>query len=184
MARPRNVVLRNRIADAACELFHECGYTHASYTLIAARCDASRALVQYHWPRKEALAAEAMRRALVAALGGRDGDATWDMDGTVAVATAFYGTLLSDSGWRRFLLDVLASRALVARVLPVGVDWMAARMGVTSRIGGGDGGADEPFDAAVAEMGGFLELLYRRLREGRYLDVEPWLRRVAAHLRA
>lgn len=187
MARPRNVVLRNRIADAACALFHECGYTHASYTRIAARCGVSRALAQYHWPRKDELAADAMRRALGGALAGRDEAATWDMDDTVAVATAFYGALLSDSGWRRFLLDVLASRALVARVLPVGVDWMAARMGVTSRMDGGDGGegvADESFDAAVAEMGGFQELLYRRLREGRYLDVEPWLRRVAAHLRA
>lgn len=189
MPRPRNDALRTAIADAACSLFHECGYTRASYTLIATRTGISRALVQYHWPRKEALAAEAMRRVLDDALADRPADgADWSTDETVAVAATFYGTLLSDSGWRRFLLDVLASRGLVAHVLPVGVDWMAARMGVPARTAdaaGPEGATDgDAFDKAVAEMGGFQELLYRRLREGRYLDAEPWLRRVAGHLTA
>lgn len=189
MPRPRNQALRNSIADAACSLFHECGYARASYTLIAARCGITRALVQYHWPRKEALAVEAMGRTLAnvetdlgAGENGAGGDGGPDRgdrraDATVAFAAGFYNVLLSDSGWRRFLLDVLADRELAHRVLPVGVDWMASSMGLDVRAMNADA-----LDAAVCAMGGFHELLYRRLREGRYLDVEPFLRRVADEL--
>ena len=195
MPRPRNQALRDSIADAACSLFHECGYARASYTLIATRCGITRALVQYHWPRKEALAGEAMRRILATVetdAGEHDDGGPGDRPGigdrpnlgegrpageAVAVACGFYRALLSDSGWRRFLLDVLADRELAHRVLPVGVDWMASRMGLDVRTMDADA-----LDAAVCAMGGFHELLYRRLREGRYLDVEPFLRRVADEL--
>ena len=181
--------MRDSIADAACSLFHECGYARASYTLIATRCGITRALVQYHWPRKEALAIEAMGRILAnveadqnAGKGGpgKNGEPVRGdhrADAAIALAAGFYNALLSDSGWRRFLLDVLADRGLAQRVLPVGVDWMAARMGLDMRTMDADA-----LDSAVFAMGGFHELLYRRLREGRYLEVGPYLRRVAGEL--
>lgn len=186
MPRPRNQALKASIAEAARSLFHECGYARASYTLIATRSGITRALVQYHWPRKEALAVEAMGRTLANVktdlgtrgdgVGGDGGPDRGDRraDATVALAAGFYNALLSDSGWRRFLLDVLADRELARRVLPVGVDWMASGMGLDVRTMNADA-----LDAAVFAMGGFHELLYRRLREGRYLEVEPYLRRVA-----
>lgn len=178
MARPRNEELRGAIADAAADLFHERGYDAASYALIAERCGVTRALVQYHWPKKEMLAIAAMTGMLESAIAdlglpsvAGEGEGS---DGTVgrlvAIGSAFFNHLLADAGWRRFLLDILASRDLTEQVLVFNAEWAGRYIG------------REPGEAALDEvavgMGGFYELMYRRLRDGRPFEVEVRLRDV------
>lgn len=173
MVRPRNDGLRAAIADAAYDLFRDLGYDRTSYTLIAGRCGVTRALVQYHWSKKELLAIEAMTRMLdetIERLGLPDkaNGGESDHNALVAIGSSFFDRLLSDEGWRRFLLDILSSRELSDQVLVFNARWAFDYVGHAPR--------DEAFDEIVVNMGGFYELLYYKLRHGLTIDVKPRLR--------
>ncbi|NMM97799.1 TetR/AcrR family transcriptional regulator [Bifidobacterium olomucense] len=176
MVRPRNEEMRSGIADTAFSLFHEVGYTHASYTLLAERCGITRALVQYHWPKKELLAVDSMTRLLgetIKQLGlpnhGTDNPSA-DAAKLVSIGTHFFSILIEDKGWRQFLLDILKSRELTEQVLAFNARWAFTYIGQEPR--------DGAFEEVVVSMGGFYELLYYRLKHNKSIDVKPRLEKV------
>ncbi len=176
MARRKNDELKGRILDAACDLFSKQGYDATSYSSIATVCGISRNLVQYHFPKKEALAIAYMERVLGRAmhsLGLEEEQVSEDAETIAAVGTAFFEELLESPGTRTFLLDVISSRALTEGVLAFNTEWSINHFDVPE-------GCDESRlrHVVILKMGGFYELLYHCLKSGEPMDVAAELRSV------
>ncbi len=176
MARPRNDELKGRILDAACDQFSKQGYDATSYSSIAAACGISRNLVQYHFPKKEALAIAYMERVLdraMRSLGLDEEQVSGDAEAIAAVGTAFFEELLGSPGTRAFLLDVISSRALTEGVLTFNTEWSINHFDVPE-------GCDVARlrHVVILKMGGFYELLYHCLKSGEPMDVAAELRSV------
>ena len=176
MARPRNEELKAKIQREAWRLFHESGYDAATYAAIADACGISRNLVQYHFPKKELLAISLMDRVLEeaeAALAEQATEGSNDFSAMCAAGTCYFEFLLQDEGYRNFLLDIISSRSLTESVLAFNASW------AFERVGEPEGGElDEVMRTVIISMGGFYELLYYCLKNGKPIDVGREIRAV------
>ena len=178
MARPENNDSRRRIEQAAFRLFKEEGYTKTSYSAIADACDMTKALVQYYFKKKEDLAIDLMRATLdecIDDLGyrGVESSEAERFRELLQIGTEYFGRLLASDGYVSFLADILASRKLTETVLAFNAEW------AYTYLGRGDQTLDQDAsDVVIMSMGGFYELLYHVLEEGRSMDIRPLLRRV------
>lgn len=182
MARSENGEARRAIEQAAFDLFAEVGYAKTSYSAIAERCGITKALVQYYFRKKEELALGLLTRLLeesIDGLGLRGSDApeAGRFGELWRIGTAYFDRMLclAPSGYRTFLQDVLASRELTGDVLAFNVGWACSYLGRDAASLGSDASDD-----VIMSMGGFYELLYHALREGRPFDTARYLRRVVA----
>ncbi len=91
---------RQRLLDAACEVFRNEGY-QVSIDRIAARAQVARQTLYNHFPNKEALFEEVVRHAIQSILVTLDGDT--DVRATLlAFGNAYRGKLLSPEGLALF----------------------------------------------------------------------------------
>ena len=87
---------RQRLLDAACEAFREEGY-QVSIDRIAARAQVARQTLYNHFPSKDALFAEVVRRAIQSVLVTLDGDGEV-RDTLLAFSEAYRTRILSSEG--------------------------------------------------------------------------------------
>jgi AcrR family transcriptional regulator len=160
------------IAKAAFRLFLTNGYTATSYREIAAAVGRDRAIVQYHFPHKESLVVECLRRLIELIEGeiAAHGFALRESPGYRVVIAQIYFAFLMMPGIRQFTLDVLSSRAITQEILVMESNWNLDFLGVP------EGAKREAFDQAIMAVGGAYDLMYRYLVTGEELDI----RRLAA----
>lgn len=188
MARPRNEEMKENIRRSAWELFHDKGYTDASYAAIAEGCGIKRNLVQYHFPRKEMLAREFLIRVMRTAQEGlsfSDADLSNRFDNIYAVGAAFYGFLLQPDGYQKFLLDVVSSRSLTQDVIPFSGQWIAGHVTDANGLSEATAHDDLVFET-LEQFGGFYEVLFRCLQTGAPFDagrrLSPIMKAIAKQL--
>lgn len=189
MARPRNDKLKEAIRREAWHLFGTTGYHATSYTAMAEACGIKRPLVQYHFPKKEALAAQFLSNELKRtqeAWGFSDIDLSNSLDKIYAVGAAFYGSFCVPGGRSTFLCDILESRMLTDRVIPFNGSWIASHVAVASGGASNVAALCPPSDEIIVPFGGFHEALYVHLDGGEPYDVAeglaPVVRAIAKQL--
>lgn len=186
MPRPRNEALKRDIRLCAWQLFEEVGYHETSYTAIAEACSIKRNLVQYHFPKKERLAARYGSHLLRCAQDAweYDDDSLLNhLERSYAVGVTLFTYLLKTDGRRRFFSDILESRSLTEDIIPFSIPWICAHM--TNPHG-------QPFSHTEVEhliletsfaFGGFYESIYMRLKNEHALDpavaLSPLMKAVA-----
>ncbi len=176
MARPQNTELKERIEQAASELFSQVGYDATTYAAIAKRCGISRNLVQYHYKKKELLAIAFMKRLLASVqenLGYTDDDLEGNITAIYQVGVGFFTSLVQDEGYRTFLQDILRGRDLTETILVFDNDWALSHLRVYD-----EQHRDEILRSVIRHMGGFYELLYYSLKNDQPMDIEEELKRV------
>lgn len=172
MARPKNERLKTRIRTAAWRLFATDGYEATSYTAIAEAVGISRNLVQYHFPKKDVLAAELFENCLsrtCQVLGLTDDDLRNNLEAIYAVGSVYFTYLESEEGLGAFLLDVLKSRELTHAACAFNARWILGHVAdAQGSLTFDEGG--KTVRTLVGHMGGFYELLYFELERGSTLD--------------
>ncbi len=167
MAAP-STSAREDILRAAYGLFLDVGYDKATYQHIAERSGHERPLVQYHIPHKADLATRfltdvlsASEEALRAAHLAEPGE---PISYRYVLAQVYYAALSTPS-LRRFAMDALDRRSIIARVLADDIEWNLAL------IHPDDARRQAVVDDCVMGVGGAYELFLHRLREGQ--DTNP-----------
>ncbi len=182
MARPRNEEFRKKILDSFWESFQKEGYKSTSYGNIAEKLDVTKALVQYHYPKKEQVAISFMERLLNEATDILHIENTAERTGTFAnlyrLGRVYFAFLLQTNGYRLFLLDVISSRDLTEAVLAFNVSWALGFTGYDTANEPKHFKLDEVNRSVIVHMGGFYELLYHCLKNEQPFDVEAELRDV------
>lgn len=183
MARPENPEIRTSIITCAQELFREKGYKATSYADIANAAGITKGLLQYYFPKKEALATTLMEGVLEKcqrALGFEDKLEPGSIETfgrMYAIGQVFFTYFLRTGGPRAFLQDIVGSMKLIDGVLAFNLTWALNYAEVSSR-------ADEPqvIESVVRSMGGFYSLLHYSLAHGLEFDTTRHLRRVMESL--
>ena len=156
MAKHNNTAKQD-ISRAAHALFLSEGYAKTGYQLIADRLGMDRGLVQYHFPRKEILAVDLLRRVIDLSEDHIRDNRLADrvpLAYRMVLAQLTYA-FLGDARVRAFTIDVLSSRPITHEVLVMDAAWNA------EFLGDDDGG--DAFDNAILAVGGAYELLYHQL---------------------
>lgn len=178
VARPKDNETRKQIQRATFELFAEVGYAKTSYSAIAQRCGMTKALVQYYFKKKEDLAIDLMNMMLencIDDLGYRNANSSEGarFEEMVRIGEEYFARILATNGYTQFLTDILASRELTETVLAFNAQWAFSYLDRP-----GDELSQAAIDTVVLSMGGFYELLYHTLKEGRTFDIPAHLSRV------
>lgn len=176
MPRPENPELRERIVNCAHSLFREKGYKSSSYADIASAAGITKALLQYHFPKKSRLATEVMTNLLdeaAKALGVTPpaaSHATATYRDLYQIGQVFFAHLLDKDGYRPFIKDVVSDLDLIDDVLVFNLDW-ALRYALD------DNQRDdrEVAESLVIAMGGFYSLLHYNLVHGYETDIAKHL---------
>ncbi len=179
MPRPRNEEIRAKIQKAFWRSFQENGYEATSYSLVAQRTDLTKALVQYHFPKKELLAIALMDRLLAETENvlhiEPSGGTSQDFANLFRIGQSFFAFLLQRQGYRRFLYDVIKSRDLTEDVLAFDLNWA---LGFVKQDRSDEQevlGNTEIGRSVIVHMGGFYELLYHCLKNDQPFDVSAGL---------
>lgn len=170
MPRPKNESLKAQIVAAAEQQFGKAGYNATSYTSIAKACGISRNLVQYHFPKKELLALAYMERTLahcMKSLNLSEELLENDFEAIKKVGIRFFETLLSKPGTRAFLSDIISSRELTESVLAFNYEWAMSRITIPKEVE-----KEKVLRTVIVRMGGFYELLFWCVNNGKHFDVE------------
>ncbi len=186
MPRPRNEELREKIQTTFWHCFREVGYDATSYGTVAQELGLTKALVQYHFPKKELLAIALMERLLGDAeevcqntpISGAASQAISASGGTAQdfaelfrIGQVFFAFLLQKEGYRTFLFDVIKSRDLTVDVLAFDLSWaleFIERNTSDMKAIRSDANVDR---SVIVHMGGFYELLYHCLKADEPFDV-------------
>jgi len=158
MPRKKNTKLKAEILAAAWESFKLQGYEATTYSTVAKAVGIQRALVQYHFPKKEKMAEQFFVQKLKAAqkaLGYSKEDLTNNFEKVFAVATCFYTYLLQENSYQRFLFEVLDSRALTRELVPFNGSYVFRYISSLSQIKSGK--------ALDADMRDTFAIFYERL---------------------
>lgn len=121
---------RQRLIDAAMEIFREEGY-RASVERIAAKAGVARQTLYNHFPSKDALFAEMASRCTATILVSLDGDEADVRECLLRFAAAFRAKLLGDdglAGFRALIGEVKRFPALASAFYDNGPGRMAARL--------------------------------------------------------
>jgi AcrR family transcriptional regulator len=158
---------KNDIAAAAYRLFLTNGYAATSYRDIAEAVGRDRALVQYHFPQKEALVVSCLRRLIDLIEHQIETHQLASRDPVLyrTVLAEIYFSFLMQPSIRTFTLDVLSSRAITHDVLVMESTWNLDFLGVAPAE------RQAAFDQAIIAVGGAYELMYRYLITGDELDI-------------
>jgi AcrR family transcriptional regulator len=106
----RGDVSRERILDAAAELFSQRGYAGAGVDQLAARSGIAKTAIYYHFGNKEGLLAAVLERAASTWIDGIDAAAKQGGDPLARLDRALAGmrAMLEDRPWILKLLQILA----------------------------------------------------------------------------
>ncbi len=179
MSRPRNEKFRKEILNAFWESFQKEGYSAASYGNIAQKLDTTKALIQYHYPKKDQIAIAFMERLLnettdvlhiERSTTGTDAFANLNRLGQV-----YFTFLLQENGYQMFLYDVIRSRDLTEAVLAFNVSWALSFTGYETEEQSEHSEVNAVDRSAIVHMGGFYELLYHCLKNKQFFDVKAEL---------
>lgn len=177
MSRPENPELKNEILTQARELFRAKGYRATSYADIAKAAGTTKGLLQYYFPKKDQLATALMTQVLERArevLGyanpPEQGDASAYQQ-LYRIGQLFFGYLLQDGRYARFLKDVTSDLDLVETVLVFDLSWAMDYARLANRTG-----ESQIAESVVMTMGGFYALLHYDLAHGLKMDVRRHLR--------
>lgn len=175
MARPKNEELKADITATVERQFIKQGYNATSYRTIAEECGIGRALVQYHFPKKEKLAEAFMASLLeksIVELGFTEADLHGNFDAIKAVGVHYFEKLLAKKGSRQFLQDILEKRDMTEEILSFNLNWALSHLDAST--------ADKTSHVrlqrnVILHLGGFYELLYWSLRHDESIDIESEL---------
>jgi AcrR family transcriptional regulator len=177
MARPKNEKNREAIAAEAWRLFFELGYEETTYQAVADRCGVTRALVQHYFPAKIDFAVGLFRdilNKLALALDGFPYEHRFQ--NLLLIGESFFGYLLKNTNSRRLTVDILSSRTLTAKVLAFNIEWAEGFI----KIAPSPQYVETFSDNVTSAMGGFYELLFQKLSQGRPIDLHDQLVRVVS----
>lgn len=182
MPRPRNNELYERVCNEAIKQMLSAGYSASSYASIADACGTTRAIVQDYFPKKNLMAMMLVEHlydaslACTASLCASRGIA----DETLATvahlyagAVTYFEFMQQDAGRRMFLQDFLQDRDNTESLM---LKIMSRSFEAIDRI---DVVEDPAYrDNLLMSMGGFYEVFYYHLKEGRPLDVQLYFSQV------
>ncbi len=175
MARPRNEELRKKILDAFWKSFQKVGYRTTSYGNIAHELDTTKALIQYHYPKKEQIAIAFMERLLNESMDVLHIESTAGETEAFAdlyrLGQVYFTFLLQEDGYRLFLYDVIRSRDLTEDVLAFNESWALEFAGYDAAEQPEHSGVNAVERSVIVNMGGFYELLYHCLKNDQPFDV-------------
>lgn len=176
LARPRNEELFNTIKKEAYRQLMSYGYTDTTYQSIATACDVTRAAVQNYYASKPDLALAFFGDLLAViydVIREQGIHAENEFDTMYCIGQTFFSFLMQDSGSRKLLFELTNSREITSEVLSFEYNW-GIRFIQTERTV-----SEEKFQNDVTSyMGGFYELLYTYLKEGKPFDLPLHLGRV------
>lgn len=162
MAAPRNDQERDRIYQAAVELFKTKGYEETTYRDIAESCDISRSMVQHYFPKKEQIVTRFFEAHLddihAQALKLLKSDAD-PLSVFCIMGLMHFDFLLGNKGMTAFTSDIITSRPLTESIVASEREWAKSKI-----QNNGDPVTTE--DALTVALGGAYELLYQAMRSG------------------
>ena len=176
MARPRNEELYCKIKQAAYDQLLTVGFENTTYRSIADACGVARTAVQNYYPSKTALALSFFEDLLTAirnSVNKNNLHQDSEFDTMFCIGQSFFMLLMSGRGARKLLLDLTSSRDITSDVLNFeyawGVEFLSPGRTVTN---------EQFMDDILVAMGGYYELLYNYLKDGRSFDVSLHLGQV------
>ncbi len=175
MARPRNEKFRKKILNAFWKSFQKEGYRSTSYGNIAQELKTGKALVQYHFPKKEQLAIAFMERLLDESMDILHIKSTTDGSNVFVdlyrLGQVYFTFLLQENGYRLFLYDVIRSRDLTETVLAFDASWALGFAGYDAAEQPEQSEVSAVDRSVIVHMGGFYELLYHCLKNKQPFNV-------------
>ena len=176
MARPRNEELYNSIKNEAYRQLLTYGYTDTTYQSIASACGVTRTAVQNYYASKPDLALSFfgdLLEVIQTTVRERHLHEENEFDTMFCIGQSFFAFLLQDSESRKLLLDMATSREITSEVLAFEYAWGIRFIAQERTV------SEETFrDDVIVSMGGFYELLYSYLKDGRSFDMPVHLGRV------
>lgn len=176
LARPRNEELFNTIKKEAYRQLMSYGYTDTTYQSIAAACGVTRAAVQNYYASKPDLALAFfgdLLSVIYDVIQQRGIHAENEFDTMFCIGQSFFAFLMQDSGSRKLLFELTNSREITSEVLNFEYNWGREFIATERTV------SEEKFQNDVTSyMGGFYELLYTYLKDGRPFDLPTHLGRV------
>ncbi len=176
MARPRNEELYNTIKHTAYTQLMTYGYAETTYQSIASACGVTRTAVQNYYPSKTDLGFAFFSDLLSCTLElvrKKGLHSSNEFDTMFCVGQCFFAFLMRDKESQKLLQDTVCSREISSQVLELEYNWGTNFLSPIYSV------SDEKFrDDIIVSMGGFYELLYAYLKEGRTFDVGTHLGRV------
>lgn len=171
MSRKENVELRAALRRSLRRSLCEKGYEATTYQAIAKEAGVSRMVVQYYYPHKLAFAVEFLEDLLAACaevlrIDGYSQAARLSSAETYEMACLYYGSLFSTEGMRSFLFDILKDRELADELMSRHIAWVSDKVGPAVARGG------DLSQEQIFAIGGFYEVMYWALRDGREFDHE------------
>ena len=180
VAKPKNEKTMTDIVDAAWSLFVAEGYKKTSYEAISKYSGVPKPLVQHYFPKKEELLLSSIMKLRGAAadevhkIGGASDD---PMRRFYLTGQVYLQALLSTEGSRRFFAEMLDSRSLTSSIMDFDFEWSLDELDSQREV---SSQWEAYRDRNIELMGGFYELLYRRLCSHDPIDVPSSMRRVMA----
>lgn len=178
MAKPKNEKTLRDITDAAWSSFVSDGFRSTSYESISRKSGVSKTLIQHYFPKKEDLVIAGISKLREASriqaekVIGEDSDSFRQF---YVLGQIYLMALLSTEDTRSFLTEVLESRYLTSVVMDFDYDWSLAELGSSKEY---EERKDYFRERTLEKMGGFYEILYRRLRENASVNVPESMQRV------
>lgn len=182
MAKPKNLKILDDISRSAWYLFATQGYSGTSYDDIAKESKTNRPLVQHYFPRKELLILGGITTLREEAAKQAEEYATPNIDrfGRFYILGQIYvAALVANKEIEVFLLDILDSRSLTNTIIGFDFEWSLGK--AIQKLESIENHKDF-FDTTIVNMGGFYELLYACVKDGREFDIAKRLRPVILDL--
>lgn len=177
MARPRNEALYQKIKTEAYHQLMTRGYTDTTYQSIATACGVTRTAVQNYFASKEDLSFlffGDLLDAIGTAVKTHDLHQENIFDTMFCIGQSLFHFLMRTENGTTLLLDSVSDRQLTSKSILFDYAWGMDFLQQENKMS-----TDEKleYDIIVA-MGGFYELLYHCLSNGRDFDIGVHLGRV------
>lgn len=164
------------IKQAAYKQFLSVGFNATTYQSIADACGLARTNIQYHFPNKTVLALTFIEDLLISVRDSLEVSPIFKdnkMENLFLIGQVFFAFLLDGEGHKKFALDLFSSRALTGEILSLDYNWGLTYLGLDM-----DSLDPQLNEDIIFSMGGFYELLYHSLSEGKPFNVYRQLSKV------
>lgn len=176
MPRPRNEELFHTIQQTAYHQLITFGYADTTYQSIATACGVTRTAVQNYYASKPDLALAFFGDLLtcisnVIQQHGFHQENEFDI--MFCIGQSFFAFLMRDGENHKLLQDTISSREITTEVLDFEYRWGTHFLSPERSVS-----AEKFHDDIICAMGGFYELFYVCLKDGRTFDLASQLGRV------
>lgn len=171
MAKPRNEATLRCIIDAAWSSFITSGLQSTSYESISKKSGVSKPLIQHYFPKKEDLVIAGVSKLRESSQVQAERMVEEDADSfrcLYILGQIYLKALLATKATRRFLAETLESRKLTAAVMDFDYDWSLAQLEFSKEY---EERREFFREQTLERMGGFYEIIYRRLNDSKHIDV-------------